>query len=375
MKIHDIRGRVPVERAISTPRPNVLALTVALLVVAGCDAVTGPEPAVHYSLQDRAPVPTDEVVLGALSPERDPGRINDLAAPDCASRSADGGGSRDGRIGQAGCALEAQSTGLQGGSPSFKGGPGCSIQCITSGVAYARGAGARLVVNTDTNARFTLIVWNEELSYTAIRHSELPRTTSWGTTFLELEPNTTYQALVQAEDVSGYVSQATGQFTTLRRFAEVDFGGFTLDSYAPEHMAFSFHFSVDGTWQAQLTEFWSQPNLPGMLPGMRSVTVEDTPQWLHLAVQVVQNIPAGICEGVDFPKDFPQLSGTSGCYTWDTAFNTVDLDARPASATSWTEWTLQHHLPTIGAEPGEILYSPVDFTAPVTVNVWFSPGN
>jgi hypothetical protein len=373
MKIRKAWSREPTSPLIRTLRPTVITLAAILLVVAGCEAVTEPEPIAHYAVQDerfRASEP-EEVVLGELEPEREPGRINDLAAPECASRS---GSSRDERSGSPGCSAEAQSTGpLQGGNPAFKAGPGCAIQCIISGVAHARGAGARLVVNTDTNARFTLIIWNEDLGYWAIRHSELPRTTSWGTTFLDLEANTTYQALVQAEDVSGYVSQATGQFTTLRRFAEVDFAGFTLDSYASENMSFRFFFSVDWAWQPNLEEHWTHPYLPASLPGVRSVTLEDAPQWLQVAVQVMQTIPQDICEGMVFPRDFPGVSGTHNCYTWDTAFNTVDLDNRPAGATSWTEWTQQHHLKTAGFEPGETLYSPLDFTAPVTVKVWFEP--
>jgi hypothetical protein len=389
MKIPKTQSRVPIPLSIKSLRPTVVGLATALLVVASCDAlfepvpVFEPEPAFNYTTQDERSGRTDEVVLGVVEPEREPGRINDLAAPDCASRSSDDRSFRGGRIADDGCSREAQSTGpLQGGNPSFKGGPGCAIQCITSGVAYARGAGARLVVTADTYVQFTLNVWNEEENYFATRQSDLPLTMSWGddlfdvgADFLDLKANTTYQASVQAVDASGYISTASGKFTTLRRFAEVDFGSFMLDSYAPEFMTFRYYFGVDGTWQPQLDEVWQAHYLPHAPAGVRSVIVEGAPQWLPLAVQVVQTIPSSddLCEP-DFPKNFPHLSGTSGCWTWDTAYiPSLNLDDRPAGATSWTEWTLQHHLNTAGFEQGETLYSPLDFTAPVTVKVWFKP--
>jgi hypothetical protein len=94
----------------------------------------------------------------------------------------------------------------------LKAGPGCSIQCITSGVAYAHGSDAELVVTTDTPARIWIMVWNDDEHY--IVNSEV-LVQSFSHLFDDLTPGTTYSAMATAVDAAGYVSDAVGSFTTL----------------------------------------------------------------------------------------------------------------------------------------------------------------
>jgi hypothetical protein len=98
----------------------------------------------------------------------------------------------------------------------FKAGPGCSVQCIVTGIAYARGVGAELVVATDTPARLWIIVWSDD-GYHALRYAGDQLRTTFSSTFDDLEPGTSYQALAVAEDAAGFASQRYGTFDTLRR--------------------------------------------------------------------------------------------------------------------------------------------------------------
>jgi hypothetical protein len=92
----------------------------------------------------------------------------------------------------------------------LKGGPGCSIQCITSGVAYAHGVDAELVVTTDTPAHIWIMVWNDDEHY--IVDSDV-LVQSFSHLFDDLTPGTTYSAMATAVDAAGYVSDAVGSFT------------------------------------------------------------------------------------------------------------------------------------------------------------------
>jgi len=306
----------------------------------------------------------DEVALGVLEPDREGGPRDGLAAPGCARPGPSG----DERAATPGCSEAAQGGGMQGAA-NFKGGPGCAIQCITSGVAYAKGPGARLVVKTDTPARIILNVIGP--MYSGVGDSG-PGATTFTKDFLDLEANTTYQVNVTAQDSQGHISAASGKFTTLRRFATVDFGAFPIDEKASCCNDFSFYFNVDWEWRFEELNHGA-PALPAALPGARAVTVLDAPQWLFVAVQVTQNTSSGgVCEGTSLPKDLPHASGWGEtCWTWNTAFNTVDLDLRPPGSTSWFEHERLVSLPAFVTFPNEIAYSPLRFTAPVHLKVWY----
>jgi len=327
------------------------------------------------SAQARTP---DEIVLGVLEPERgdhpdflwlpQPVPGGGMAAPGCAQPP-----SRERREAP-GCSEEAKVGGPQQGADGFKGGPGCAIQCIKTGVAYAKGPGATLVVETDTPAQIVLNVVGPGFAGAA---ASGPGATKFVKDFLELEANSTYTVNAFATDTAGYTSKASGTFTTLRRFTTADFGAFQIAETASCCDNFDFHFKVGDGWLTHLTDLnYGLPVLPGALPGARAATVEDAPQWLYLAVQVVQAThedPACDGEGSNFPLDAP-LSGTSGgkCgVTWNTAFNTIDLDLRPPGATSWFEHERTVWLPAFETLPNETLYSPLRFTAPVFVKVWY----
>lgn len=243
---------------------------------------------------------------------------------------------------------------------SFKGGPGCSIQCITSGIAYAVGVGAHLKVTTDTLARITITVEGFG-SY----DSGATLTQTWGKTFPDLEPDTTYKAWAFAIDSSGYVSSASGQFTTLRRFARVEFGGFSLTEYSYND-GFSFYFRANGEWQPQLEEFHHQPALPATLPGVRAVEIADAPSPLNVAVRVfTEENNNEVCEAVD--RYNTTDSGGNSCSAWNTGTaGILYIDTYPDDAVEWTGHSL-----SASATPNNN-WEPVQFNAPIEVEVWYA---
>jgi hypothetical protein len=263
----------------------------------------------------------------------------------------------------------------------FKAGPGCSVQCITTGIAYARGVGAELVVETDTPARLWIIVWNDD-GYHALRDAGDQLRTSFRSTFDDLEPGTSYQALAVAKDGAGFTSQRYGTFDTLRRFAQVDFGSFEVAVTNGEG-PWAFNFRVDHLWHPQLREVEKHdPKLYPTLPGVRAVTIEDAPEYLDVMVQVVDNrtsTPTGFdsCGNVTDPiyDLLPDFGGsaTTSCglgYAWGTAFHSafgIELDDRPSEETSWSGHRLVRQLSTSHS----VMVQPVRFDAPVTIDVWY----
>src|SRR5688572_6024588 len=89
----------------------------------------------------------------------------------------------------------------------FKAGPGCSIQCITSGVGYARGPKAKLVVKTDTEARIWIHVSGPD-GYYRVENSGADEVMEFGVVFDDLEAGTTYEAWAVAKDKENYESEA-----------------------------------------------------------------------------------------------------------------------------------------------------------------------
>ncbi len=254
-------------------------------------------------------------------------------------------------------------SGNTGGATSFKGGPGCSIQCITSGVAYAVGVGANIRVTTDTAASIFIDITGVGTSW-----SGPDPTTAFDATFPDLQANTTYEVLAYAGDSDGYVSSAHGEITTLRRFASVEFIGFELTAYDSDlDDDFFFDFQVDGEWQPDLREFYHEPALPATLPGVREVTIEGAPAGLPVAVRVVQDGDEDqVCESWDW--DGAIGGGEEECVAWgtgETGIGGVLLDTYPDDATSWTGHSLSYVAPTAD-------WYPIQFSAPLDIEVWYA---
>jgi hypothetical protein len=121
-----------------------------------------------------------------------------------------------------GLGLTARPGGAAGGdarwpsaSDSISAGPWCVYQCITEGVAYEHGDGARLVVETSVPAEIVLIVCRDDdadydceyLEYS----SSWPDVTEHELVLDPLEPGT-YWVTATATDSTG-TSHAFGEFT------------------------------------------------------------------------------------------------------------------------------------------------------------------
>lgn len=312
------------------------------------------------------PAQRGDVVLDDFTPPRPARRTGELAT---APSTNDGVDDRHGAADDVASAPAPDAAGPSG-PDDLKGGPGCSIQCITSGVAYARGVGAELVVHTDTSARIWIIVWNDD-GYHEIADSG-GLTQSFSLLLDDLDPGSTYSAMASAEDGAGYASNADGSFTTLERNVEITFGPANVYEAPFTSDDFGVNFWANGAW---IDEDIGTVEIDGTTldHGLPPVELHDVDRHLDLAMRVSQSDDApDICEAV--PIEPEPTSGQVECTTWASALlEDGDLDDRPESATSWTQHTLQRTLvlPGGNALPGGY-GSPLQFNVPVTLHVTYS---
>jgi len=303
--------------------------------------------------------PTDRVI-GELTPQANEAGVQ-FGAPSSylgGSTAADGTGA--------------------GAMDDYKAGPGCMVQCITHGVAYARGVNSELRVWTDAPAQIHIWVGSEDGTYTKFFTSE-PGKKYMSAFFDDLDPHTTYLAMATATDGEGYMSQASGDFTTLTRNVTLSFNSGHLES-AP-HGNNPMGWVAWGNSKPEINTPWSWPAaanngyLTGltdlaiddgdqMLFGFQSFELEDVDRFLGFSVLVVQfkNAPCAWA----LPEQ-AYAWGSDTCATWASAdFGPeADLDARPQDATSWTEHT--HQL--IAEVPGAL---DLRFEVPVTMHVTYN---
>lgn len=223
----------------------------------------------------------------------------------------------------------------------MKAGPGCSIQCITSGVAYPRGVNAEVVLHTDTPATVILIVWNDD-GYHHYTNSTPHQVTEFSASLGDLDPGTTYRVLASATDAAGYESQAYGEFTTLRRNVSVSYSYVEVPSpTALTHL--DTHIRLDGVWIT--SQFGDEVDGAVGHLGFHNEQVMDAPRQLDLTFQVARPSQGSACEPAAWY--FPRVDGGHGevaaaCRVFATSQQTaIDLDDRPADATSWIQHTLE----------------------------------
>jgi hypothetical protein len=277
-------------------------------------------------------------------------------------------------------ALPSGATNGHSASNDIKAGKGCSVQCITSGVAHAHGVGAKLTVATDSPATIWIAVWSDN-GYHKMVNSGPGKTMSFSHIFDDLDPSTTYQAMAAAEDSDGYTSHAWGEFDTLNRHVEINFNGAHILAKPHGTNHFLAFFRMNGAWEGDHYQytfgdkkdwFYDESWLP---LGFWSFTLNNVDQHLDLIVRLAQNDSgSSICEGIDV-KEVQAWSGSGGCYTWATAKlagGDTNLDAGLSDIEPGTEHTLHRilQLPSGGALPsgyGE----PLNFTVPVSLTVYY----
>jgi hypothetical protein len=291
----------------------------------------------------------DDVVIGVITPEQRRSNASD-------DLKADTGTARGG---------DTPHTSVD----DFKGGPGCSIQCITSGVAHARGAGANLVVKTDTPAKIWIIVWNDDGYHKQVNSDE--GETEFAHHFDDLEPATFYYAMAAAEDGEGYTSHGSGDFTTLTRNVRVSFTQAVI-----HEKPFSGPYAMTAWLQGQeIADNDNNVQEGDIVPiGIQIHELEGVERFLSLEVFLLLfDSSEDLCESFG-DVDEPSI-GMHDCYAWAYAEfqgGELDLDDRPAGAGSWTQHTIEQILvlPGGNALPGGY-GEPFAFSVPVGIEVTY----
>jgi hypothetical protein len=330
--------------------PGVPAATADL----GGDAGGGGGPAAEPHPEPDAPDP-DGTVLTEFTP--DPEDVGEEPEP--------GFGGPDGLAAQG-----APNGGTAGHSASddLKAGAGCAVQCITRGVAYARGVGAKLVVRTDTPAAIWMVVHGP--GSTQVLESD-GLTTAFDAVLDDLDGGTTYAVTVAATDAEGQTAHAHGEFDTLRRFARVRFAAIQVTEH-PYPGPLRAHYWVDGDWRhGMMQEVEPRTGRPpaAIVPApTQGVVIVDAAETVSAMTQVVDR--GGTMKGFDScgdataPAD-PSWDGVHECAAWSNAWK----PSIPITGHPHLELQEEHTFPPIamfGHTPGG-----VTFSTSVTVAVWY----
>lgn len=228
------------------------------------------------------------------------------------------------------------------GDDDLSAGPGCAYQCIVSGVAYPRGFGVELVVETRVPADLMLIVTRDgdadgDYEFTEYLESD-GRVTHYSGAVDHLDPGTTYYVTLTATDEYADVSYAFGQFTTLSErtvHLVVDDVGIIGGPTNIEHT--DMWFIVDGDYWDVDGEGWELTHLG--LDRHADLALRVYREW-----EVAWNTE---CEG-SYPESDPPSGDDDGrCETWNTASeNDLDLDVIPPNRSRWTSVSFARTLTT-----------------------------
>jgi hypothetical protein len=273
--------------------------------------------------------------------------------------------------------LQSPTGGANGGTghdaaDDFKAGPGCSIQCITSGKAYARGGDARLVVKTDTPARIWIHVQEANGSYYRVESSGADPVTEFGFTFDDLNDGNYYEAWAVARDEEGYEDEAHGGFMTLYRNVTITYTHANISERAYGSDAkFDMEVWLNGEFDDDLNAFNMEAEDYTLGLGIQIIELEWVNQYLDFFIQLYEAPDS--CNNVGNPESYYFGPGSCSFISFAQLLEGEnDLDARPAGADSWTEWTLER---TMVLPAG--LWPPYDdelhFEVPVTLHVEFKP--
>ena len=232
---------------------------------------------------------------------------------------------------------------------------GCSNQCILSGKAFGRNAGALLQVKTYTPA--TIAIYLSGPSGGIAQFSSDEGVTSFSRHIPQLDAGTTYEVMVQARDDYG-TAIALGEFTTLSRLLEISFLQPAEIYYnefndsGPYSTAVWFNDGWSpGTYEEDLSTTGSDPWVLEPFSNMVSTQTPVDRYITSLIVQLEMFRSASDCGPIycqwvpDITDwDYPRYGTVddSGKYFSYSELNDgepFDLDDRPSDATSWVEHT------------------------------------
>ncbi|WP_193615387.1 hypothetical protein [Desertimonas flava] len=236
------------------------------------------------------------------------------------------------------------------GDVDFSAGPGCAYQCISSGVAYPRGFGVELVVETRVPADLVLIVARDgdgDGSYEFTEHLDSSgRVTRFSAALDHLARGATYYVTVAATDELGDISYAFGQFTTLsERTVNLVVGDVDIIGGPTNIVHTDTVFIIDG-------DYW---DIDGA--GWELVHV-GLDRRVDLALRVYrewQVAGSTLCEGSYPETDPPTGNSDDRCETWNTAsLNDLDVDVIPPNRAHWTSVGFERTLVTPSGAGGQL---------------------
>jgi hypothetical protein len=209
------------------------------------------------------------------------------------------------------------------GPDAFSAGPGCAYQCIVSGIAYPRGFGAELVVETKVPADLWMSVIADtdgDGDWDFSEYETSPgkvKKHSWALD--HLEPGQIYYAMVAATDEHDDTSYAWGEFTTLStRDVEVAIHQVEITG-GPTNVNGTHHrlrFEGGEFQNYNLGAQW---------------TYRDVDSHVDVELGVFRTWPGRICEGL-WTSLLNSVYGDSddSCASWNTAQAlSIDLDQIP----------------------------------------------
>jgi hypothetical protein len=249
--------------------------------------------------------------------------------------------------------------------PSFAAGLSCAYQCIKSGVAYPRGFGALLVVETHVPAQLFISVVDD--NYDAVDHTSTGMVSEFSWPLDHLEPGRTYYAMVAATDDNDDTAYAYGQFDTLsERTVSVSIGDVTVDG-GPQNVVETYvYLRVDGD------DFWIVD--PGSDSSSVYVGLDRRVDLVLFNFRGWETSQYTFCEGFD-PDHMPSQGDNDDlCGSWNSAsLDDLDLDVIPPGESRWTSVTIDTTFNTSsgdGVLPGD--YGDprfFHFSAPVTLEI------
>jgi hypothetical protein len=224
------------------------------------------------------------------------------------------------------------------GPDGFSAGPGCAYQCIVSGVAYPRGFGAQLVVETKVPADLFLSVIADTDGDGDWDVSEFVNSPSAVKSFSweldHLEPGQLHYAMVAATDEHGDTSYAWGELTTLStRSVEVAVTSMAVHDGPSNVVETTRHIRLDeGEYATYELGDWAE--------------WDEVDRNVDVDLYVTRFWEASVCE-VFWSSYFehPQGDSDDACAAWNTATAEIDLDRLPG-ADRWTSHTFEADLHT-----------------------------
>lgn len=267
----------------------------------------------------------------------------------------------------------------QTGSPGNHVGPtdlaieaSCSHQCISRGVAYPRGFGVELVVETTVPATLFLTVvadLDDNGTYEDLHVESTPFAVSEHAWALDhLEPGQTYHVMAAATDANAHTAYVWGAFTTLsQRDVFLEFGDSEIIGGPGNISSTDWHVGFNGP------PTYVDPGDQGILAH------HDLPRHVDIDFWVSRSWDEKICEAGWGPGEYgSQGHNNTMCIAWNSAqLDAVDLDIAPAGRTRWAETSvaLTLHPPTGAGDslpPGQGDPYYFYFEVPLTIYVVYS---